>query len=248
MDPITHQTTKRERREQRKVAWREERQSAVYQQKVRRIGLWAVVFVVVIGGVWLLSKTTSNNGKPGAVVPSVNEITADDWTTGNQSAAVTLVEYSDFQCPACGAYYPTVKKVTQDFSNTVRFVYRNYPLKSIHPNAESAAWAAGAAGRQGKFWEMHDLLFDRQKQWEGSLSTKGTFHDYAVELGLNGDQFDKDYDSSVVRDKVATDVASGNAARIAGTPSFFLNGVQISPAPNYTEFSTLINDQLNKKN
>ncbi|PJE75979.1 disulfide bond formation protein DsbA [Candidatus Uhrbacteria bacterium CG10_big_fil_rev_8_21_14_0_10_48_11] len=242
MDDISF--TKRERREERKAVQVADRKSAAYQEKVQRVGLWAVVVVLVVGGVWYLSRGGGSSGQPGPVVPTVNQVTADDWTAGSADAPLMLVEYSDFQCPACGNYYTTVKKVTQDFSNQVHFVYRNFPLRTLHPNAEPAAWAAEAAGRQGKFWEMHDLLFERQSQWADNLNTKSTFHGYAVELGLDGNQFDSDYSSSAVRNKVATDVASGTVAKVPGTPTFFLNGQKVSPSPDYASFSTLINDAL----
>src|SRR5258708_7695839 len=125
-----------------------------------------VVMVAIVAGMIYLISASSNIGAPGAANNSIatgtaTSVQSDDWAQGNTNAKVTVIEYADFQCPACAAYYPVVKQLTQDFGTQVKFVYRYFPLQQ-HQNGRISAHAAEAAGRQGKFWEMHDMLFLHQ--------------------------------------------------------------------------------------
>jgi protein-disulfide isomerase len=149
-----------------------------------------------------------------------------DHTFGKTDSKVILIEYGDFQCPGCGAAYQPVKAVTEKYKDQLTFVFRNFPLASKHPNARAAASAAEAAGLQGKYWEMHDMLFENQNTW-GNLSTteRATFFaDYAQELGLNVDKFKTDMASTGVNQKINFDQALGKKQGVSGTPSFYLNG------------------------
>ena len=107
-------------------------------------------------------------------------------------ATSVLIEYSDFQCPACKAYYPVVSKIADELGTKVQVVYRNYPLSQLHKNARTAASAAEAAGKQGKFWEMHDVLFINQEKWSESKDVKRDFSAYAKAIGLSVEQFTQD--------------------------------------------------------
>ncbi|MEK7138090.1 MAG: thioredoxin domain-containing protein, partial [Patescibacteria group bacterium] len=169
-------------------------------------------------------------------------ITDQDWLLGNKNASAILVEYGDYQCPACAAYHNFVKQLGVDFGDQIGFVYRNFPLRSIHPNSDISAQAAEAAGKQGKFWEMHNMLFEKQKEWEKSLSAKKIFEDYAVSLGLNLEQFKIDIDSDVVKSRVDSGFASAEKHNLGSTPSFFLNGKFIEAPQSYEEFKNLINN------
>ena len=123
--------------------------------------LVGVVVIVLVGfGIWKLASAPEVSNEKASLL----EITEKDWVKGSADAPVTLVEYTDFQCPACGAYYPLIKQLTEEFGDKVRVVIRHYPLIEIHKNALSGARAAEAAGRQGKFWEMYDILFSNQKE------------------------------------------------------------------------------------
>ncbi len=157
---------------------------------------------------------------------------------------MTLVEFSDFQCPACGVYYPIVTQVVKDFKDNLTFVYRNFPLTDLHPNAQLAAQAAEAAGIQGKYWEMHDLLFTKQSDWSASSTARDIFTQYAQTLGINMDQFKKDIDSDTVKNKIAEDVGDGNALGITGTPTFFLNGVKLDNPASLADFEVLIKKEI----
>src|SRR4051812_30166051 len=124
--------------------------------------LWIVgIFVVAVGLIFALGRGTSASINPPLEIDKVNAV---DYVKGNASSTVVLMEYSDFQCPACRAYLPLVRQVVQEYSSKIAFVYRDFPLTSIHFNAELAARAAEAARKQGKFWEMHDLLFEKQAE------------------------------------------------------------------------------------
>jgi protein-disulfide isomerase len=173
------------------------------------------------------------------------EINDSDWIEGPKEAQVTLLEYGDFQCPACGNYYPLVKKLHEEYPENLRVIFRNFPLVSIHPNAMTAAKAAEAAGKQGKFWEMHDKLFENQTDWSDERDPKDKFIGYANDIGLNEEQFVSDMDSSEVQDKINNDMLSGNTLGVNSTPTFYLNGKQVTPK-SYDEFKSLVDGELNK--
>lgn len=143
----------------------------------------------------------------------------DDHIHGPAAAPVTLVEYGDYECPSCGAAYPIVKAITKHFGSKLRFVFRNMPLNEMHPNAELAAEAAEAAAAQGKFWEMHDALFEHQSELGPDL-----VRTLAQRLQLDVPRFEDDLVSRRFRDHVKRDFMSGVRSGVAGTPTFFING------------------------
>jgi len=131
------------------------------------------------------NQTPNKSGSSSSVQPSENK-------QGSGSKGVTLVEYGDFQCPFCKNYYPLVKQVQQAYGDAITFQFRNYPLNQIHPHAYEAARAAQAAAKQGKFFEMHDLLYENQDNWANASNVSTIFEGYAQQLGLNTDQFKSD--------------------------------------------------------
>lgn len=192
--------------------------------------------VVIVGvGVAMLSRSSV----PQKADPSVL-IRADSNKISTASATVILVEFSDFQCPACGAYYPIVSQVVKDFKDSMTFVYRNFPLTDLHPNAAIAAQAAEAAGIQGKYWEMHDLLFTRQSDWSASTSVRDIFAGYAHTLGLDAEQFKKDIDSDAIKNRVTQDINDGKTLGISGTPTFYLNGIKINNPATPADFEDAV--------
>jgi protein-disulfide isomerase len=142
-----------------------------------------------------------------------------DHAQGEESAPVTLVEYGDYECPACGAAYPVVKELQARLQDGVRFVFRNFPLSQIHPHAEHAAEAAEAAGEQGKFWEMHDCLFEHQRQLDDEHLTR-----YADELSLDTPKLLRELAEGTHKARVREDFLSGMRSGVNGTPTFFING------------------------
>lgn len=159
-----------------------------------------------------------------AAPPSVSEVVASDHMKGNPNAELTLVEYSDFQCPACRVQYQSIKEIWTPIKSSVRFVYRHFPLTNTHPHAMTAAYYTEAAAKQGKFWEMHDLLFDNQPKWASKKQVTETFDGYVKQLGLDPQQFAADLTSDAVKQKVASDLQSAKKAQAASTPSLYLNG------------------------
>ncbi len=197
-----------------------------------------VAFVAVMA--WIGNAQDHANDPNELAVP----VNAQDWFVGGADAPVTIVEYSDFQCPACAAYYPVMKELTAAYGDQIKIVYRNYPLTQIHPNAQLAAQAAEAAGIQGKFFELHDFLFEDQNVWGKVEDPTEMFVAYAARLELNVDQFRTDLTSSAVRTAVAEDVRGGNSANVSGTPTFFLNGFQIDSPQGLQAFTDVINAAL----
>lgn len=203
--------------------------------------LWvAVALIIVVGivGIVMLAqnKKNDNTGNGASLLPPITE---NDHIKGNASSTITLVEYSDFQCPACGAYYPLLKQLNEEFGDKIRFVYRHFPLQQ-HENAKPAAVASEAASKQGKFWEMHDMIFENQDKWSEEKNAEEIFVNYAQNLGLNAAQFKNDLASQEIKEKVDNDYKGGVKARVNATPSFFLNGKIINTPRNYNEFKQLI--------
>lgn len=166
---------------------------------------------------------------------------------GKSSASIVLVEYGDYECPYCGQYYPIVKQIQTEYADKIQFQFRNFPLTSLHPNAFAGARAAEAAALQNKFWEMHDLLYENQNQWSTATDPSTFFKQYAAQLKINVAQFTTDYVSDKVNASVNADMAAGNKLNITGTPTFFLDGKQISVAESASAFEKLINAELKKK-
>lgn len=151
---------------------------------------------------------------------------------GPENAKVTIVEFSDFQCPACYSAQPLVKQIVEKYPNDVRFIYRHYPLVTIHKNAQLAAQAAEATRDENKFWEMHDLLFAEQPNWAelSEADFRKKLDEYAEKLTIDKTKFQTKMESKEVKDVVAADVSDGNRTGVDGTPTFYVNG-QLTPAP-----------------
>jgi len=203
---------------------------------------WIILTVVVIGMVGLFVLTKKSDAPSTSTNTDPKIVTSADHVRGDKNAPVTLIEYGDLQCPACGAFYPIIKTLEANYAGKVRFVFRHFPLSQIHPNALAAARAAEAAGMQGKFFEMHDKLYETQSSW-GELTTnqQALFESYAQELGLNMTKFKQDYSSDQVATIINDDESSGQKAfGIDSTPTFILDGVKIKNPQGLDEFSKLL--------
>lgn len=146
-------------------------------------------------------------------------VQAQDHIRGNPNAPLTLLEYGDYQCPYCGAAYPIVEQVRQHFGDRLRFAFRHFPLTQVHPDAESAAEAAEAAGAQGKFWEMHDMLYTHQHALDDAHRAE-----YAAAIGLDVGRFKLELASHAYAERVREQFLSGVRSGVNGTPTFFING------------------------
>jgi protein-disulfide isomerase len=160
---------------------------------------------------------------------------------GAKNAKLAVVEFSDFQCPFCSRVTPTMEQIVKEYGDQVEVVFKHLPL-AMHSKAPAAHAAAEAAHRQGKFWEMHDLIFANQREL-----TQQKFEEYAQQLGLDMDRFRKDSASPAVKKKVDTDAAEAARLGVTGTPGFFVNGRFLSGAKPFASFKQVIDEELKKK-
>ena len=241
MENTEQQLSKKERKELRRQENAHEREKQRKSKKAKQLLIFAILIVIIGASVWYLGKT---NKKYVQESTTVNTVNAADHTKGNTEAKNVFIEYSDFQCPACKGYEPTLQKLFSDTKENMLFVYRHFPLRSVHPNAQLAAQAAEAANLQGKFWEMHDLLFERQDEWAEKSNPRDIFVGYAKNLGLNEQQFQKDIDSSSVKEKIDADYNDAIRLNLQGTPTFYLNGKQPEQASTYDDFIAKIKSAM----
>jgi protein-disulfide isomerase len=187
----------------------------------------------------LAGETPPAAESPPGPTPATISPADDGMTLGDDDAPVTIVEFSDYQCPYCASTYrETWPLLKAEFVDTgrVRVVFKDNPLTNIHPQAPKAHEAARCAGEQGAYWEMHDLLFDRQAEWGGSSDHVTVLKRYASELGLATDAFDACLDSSRWADAVLADTAEGTRLGVRGTPTFFIDGYPLVGAQPYQTF------------
>lgn len=213
----------------------------------------SIVSLVLLGGaVGLMSRVFQPSRQPD-VAGAKNQIIEGDFLVrddsyfeGDQNSKLVLVEFSDFQCPACAAHASKMQELVAAHPE-MKLVYRHYPL-SYHQYARQAALAAEAAGRQNKFWEMHDLLFQNQKTWGESSSVTQVFEGYAQQLGLDVEQFKADMADQALLEKINRDIADGNKANINGTPTFLLNGQRVNIFdPKFEEVLLAISDTIQQE-
>ena len=208
---------------------------------IKRTLFWVVFLLVLALIIWGLAVAMNKPPVTGPQLGTPSPVSESDHSRGPASALVTIIEYSDFQCPACAAYYPLVERMYQEASTTVRFVYRHFPLfPTPHKNSLVAAQASEAASNQGKFWEMYDMLFQNQTVWAESNSATAVFESYAEKLGLDMAKYKIDFDSAEVKARVQRDRDEGEALGINSTPTFFINGKAIVNPQGYEAFKAII--------
>lgn len=196
-------------------------------QEVKVIGIISVLtLAILLGGIFIL-------GKQGATTPTETQkadtatlVRADSNKTQAKNKKVTLVEFGDFQCPACGAFFPIVEQIKSAHTDTVEFVFRHFPL-SQHANAIPAALAAEAAGKQGQFWNMYEVLYKNQNDWAESSDARNMYIEYAKRINLNVEEFTKDFDNKVGQAKVDQDQGDGISLGVNSTPTFYVNGEKL---------------------
>jgi len=169
----------------------------------------------------------------------ISDVTDQDHIRGNPNAAISLVEFSDFECPFCGRLHPTLQQLLTQYDGQINLVYRHFPLTSIHPNAQKSAEASECAAEQGKFWEYHDILFENQ-----TALRVDNLKSYAGQLGLSQSQFDSCLDTGKYASKVAEHQREGQAAGVTGTPGTFVNGQLVRGAVPITTFQQIIESSL----
>jgi protein-disulfide isomerase len=221
---------------------------------------WAIVGVIIIGFMGIVLVNNQKAAKD-TTNPKNNAAQTTSHYIGKLDSKVTLTEYGDYQCSACKSFYPVVKQVKDKYAGKVRFQFRNLPLTSMHPNAFAGARAAEAADLQGKFWEMHDLLYENQDPYgaSGWVASKDPlsdhFVDYAKQLGLDTTKFKTDFASATVNNRINADLDTFKATKSQlSTPTFFINGTRVEssrlldnsqqPQPSVEAFSKVLDEAL----
>lgn len=197
--------------------------------------IFSAAVVLLLGGLIVWTRLTNpsadvaniDNSSILAATPESGNIA--DHVTGKEDSKVILVEYGDYQCPSCKSAHPNVKTLMEEYGDRIVLIFRNFPLTSIHPNAKVAAAAAEAAGLQGKYWEMYDLLYANQDSWSSLDTTQRTdaFVGMASQLELDTDTFKTDLSNPDVSKKISFDMDLGKANGVSATPVFFLNGEKL---------------------
>ncbi len=210
--------------------------------------------VVIFGAIFVFSQHSSNKSSSGSTTSGSK---ATRHIEGAGAKGVTLVEYGDYECPICGAYYQPLKQVQTQTSKDIYFQFSNLPLVQIHPNAFAGARAAEAADLQGKFWQMHDKLYENQTAWAQATNPLEFFKGYAKDIGLDVTKFASDYSSSTANDRINADLAAfGKTGQQQATPTFFLDGKVLdnkdvsnpqTGAPDVNKFVAVINAEIAKK-
>ncbi len=219
----------------------------------KRFLLVLAIIILGFGGIFLVNKDKANAPTGSSSGQTSNHV------FGTGSKGVTLIEYGDFQCPACKAYFPIVKAIKEKYQADIFFQFRNFPLSSIHPNAFAGSRAAEAADKQGKFWEMHDVLYTQQvnataeqpnppESWNTSSKPLNYFVSYAQQLGMDGEKFTQDYADSSVNDVINADIKVAKEVGADSTPTFVLDGKKIDSNPrDLTSFEKLIDEAIAAK-
>lgn len=228
--------------------WQENLNKEKRNNLLQKIIIWGGIGLVIVAGLALLIKLSGSGSSttPTEVVSNLPKISESDIVVGNKSAKVNLIEYSDFQCPACANYNPIVNQLLSDYSDKVNLVYRFFPLTSIHKNSIVSGQAGYAAWKLGKFAEMKDELFSNQKDWENlsEEDAKKAFVEYAKSIKLNADEFTKIMNSDEAKGAVLAGEKSAVGLGLQATPTFFLGNKQIKPS-GYDDFKKLIDGELN---
>lgn len=216
----------------------------------KRFILVLAAFTAVFIGLIMLNKRDAGAPAPAAEVTN--------HTYGEGSSGVTVLEYGDFECSACFRYFPIFRQLKEKYKDQVTFQFRHFPIVGSHPNAMAAHRAAEAAAQQGKFWEMHDLLYSNAYQstadgrvvpvnWVATTSPGSFFDSYAQDLGLDMDKFKQDLANSVTQASIQADMKAGQEAGVSGTPTFFINGQKIETPNSIEAFDQLIQDAIREK-
>jgi protein-disulfide isomerase len=206
----------------------------------REAKIMIAVLVLIVGGMVAIFVLGGGSSTPSAAKVDATKLSnASSHTDG--SGSVQLVEFGDFQCPACGNAEPWVEQARKDFAGKLTIVFRNFPLTQLHPNAMNAAEVAEAAGAQGKYWEMHDKLYATQKDWSALGDPTSIFASYAQAIGVPDiAKFQADLAAKTYANAIAADVADGNSLGVNATPTFYVNGVQPASVASYQDLKHAI--------
>lgn len=227
--------SKREEQRKRKEA---KEQAAKSRDQTRKLMMKVAMYVVAPLLILITLYTLISQGPTYSTV----EIADSDHVRGTASTPVSIVVYADFQCPACATEHNTMTRIWPDLRNKAHLVFRHFPITAAHPNSWSASLYAEAAGKQGRFWEMHDYLFATQAIWSGLSDAEGEFDSYALELNLDLDRLHADIESDEVVQKVRNDQRGGNSSGVLSTPAVFING-RLLRQPSADRITEVVNEE-----
>jgi len=230
---------------------------------MKRILPFVIILLVLgsaLGAAWYMKRSNSGGatipsaslqpGSAGSAAPASSPVPGAEppHVRGSEKAAVTLEEFGDFECPPCGGVYPVLKQIEGEFGADLKVIFREYPLTPNHAHALVAAKAAEAAGLQGKFFEMHDLLYENQNKWKDMFDVRPEYEGYAKRIGIDVERWKKDQAAEVVDDRIFRDGARAHSLGVKGTPTVFLNDVEV-PFEHLTldGLRAEINQALSKK-
>jgi len=212
--------------------------------------IFAALCLGILGLIFVTSKKDNSNNWNGDATKIISTGPIADHVFGNNAQKVTLIEYGDYQCPGCGSLYAPLKDTLNKYKDNLTFIFRNFPLTTIHPNALAAATAAEAAGLQGKYYEYHDILYDNQQNWQDVAVNERTtlFQNYAKQAGLDVSKFNSDLTSSQVSDKINRDRSSASQFGVNSTPTLILDGQKLDQTTTFDQdkLSQAINDEYKK--
>lgn len=221
----------------------------------RTWAVFIVIVVAVIGGMVYMARQdkldVSDVGKDkvaGVLAAEDRNGNIEEHVLGKKDAKVIIVEYGDYQCPGCSTAAPKAKAVAEKYKDNVALIFRNFPIATIHPNARAAAAAAEAAGFQGKFWEMHDLIYANQDTWSQASTNDRTeiFLGYARQIGLKEEQFKEGLSDARITKKINFDVAIARTQGVTGTPTFYINGELVESTNDADYLENAVKEALKK--
>jgi protein-disulfide isomerase len=212
-------------------------ESGISSEHMKRLLPFIIILAVLaaaLGTAWYLKRSATQASTPApSASPQPNVVASSDQgadpphSLGPLNAPAQLEEFGDFECPPCGLVHPILQTMQKEFGGSLRIIFREFPLVPPHQHALAAAHAAEAAGLQGKFWEMHDLLYENQKTWHDAFDVRPIFEDYAKRIGLDIERYKKDLNSEIVERRIFLDGQRGHSLGVKGTPTIFLNGREV---------------------
>ncbi len=226
-------------------AWQDTLKKQERKDNIKKYSIWAIfglVFLIGLGALVKMAGVSPSTSNP-VQIASLPKVTDKDIIMGDKTAKTSVIEYADLQCPACASYNPIMKRLESDFKGRVKFVYRFFPLTSVHRNAIISAQASYAAHKQGKFSEMKDALYENQPAWENLPDPREDFAKFADKIGLDVERFKKDMNSDESKNVVLAGLNEANKLGLNSTPTFFINDLHVSPN-GYDDFKKLIEQEL----
>lgn len=214
------------------------------KKRLKAILVIVVAIAVATGAAVYLSRTSDRPAQDSAQTKSV-QIKGGHFR-GPENAQVTLVEFGDYECPSCGGYHPFIKEILSRYPDKLRLEFHHFPLIGVHPNAMLGAMAAEAAGEQGHYWEMHDALFEHQRQWGESPNAEVIIMALATRMGLDMNKFMQALRSPAVQDRILQDEALADQLKLNETPSFLIDGQRVFIKPSMEDFVNVIEAHLHK--